>query len=265
MPPRNVRPTENDLLEELGRAIERNELRLEYQPIVRLGSAAVIGAEALVRWRHPKRGTLAPIDFLPAAERAGLIGPIGDYVLQQAAQAAAGWPRPADRPSYVSVNVVPLQLSDPAVAEGVLRRAADAGLDPGLLVLELTSSVTGDHQAVAATLTELRTAGVRVALDDFGSATSLLDLKRLPVDIIKLDREFVIDVEGAPRDAAFILVLLNLAEARDVEVIAKGVESREQAWRLAELGCRYGQGFFFSKPIGASGMVSVLRQGSLRG
>ena len=265
MRPRKVRPSESDLLEELGRAIERGELRLEYQPIVRLGSAAVIGAEALVRWRHPRRGTLAPNEFLPAAEQGGMIGPIGDYVLEQAAQAAAGWPRPSDRPAYVSVNVVPAQLSDPLIAEGVLRRAADAGLDPGMLVLELTSSLTSEHQAVAATLAELRTAGVRVALDDFGSATSLRDLKRLPIDIVKLDREFVIDVEAAPRDAAFILLLLNLAEARDVEVVAKGVESREQAWRLAELGCRYGQGFFFSKPIGATGMVSVLRQGTLRG
>jgi EAL domain-containing protein (putative c-di-GMP-specific phosphodiesterase class I) len=114
-------------------------------------------------------------------------------------------------------------------------------------------------------LSELRESGVRVALDDFGMATSLADLKRLPIDIVKLAREFVADVIGPSEQSIFATTLINLADAKNVEVVAKGVESREQAWRLAELGCRFGQGFFFSKPLGASGMLSVLRQGTLRG
>ena len=140
-----------------------------------------------------------------------------------------------------------------------------AGLEPRLLTIELTTTVGTQTDAVAAVLAELREAGVRVALDDFGMATSLADLKRLPVDVVKLAREFVVDVIGPPDQSVFATTLINLADAREVEVVAKGVESREQAWRLAELGCRFGQGFFFSKPLGASGMLSVLRQGTLRG
>lgn len=254
----------DDLAADLPRAIERGEFRLEYQPVVRLGSAAVVGAEALLRWRHPRRGTLAPGEFLPAAERSGLIGRVGDFALDQACRAAAGWPKPADKPAFISVNVVPGQLAEADAAAEILRRVAEAGLDPGLLTLELTSSPALESGHIVQTLIDVRAGGVRVALDDFGSATSLRDLRRLPVDTVKIDREFVALAEGQPRDAAFILALLSLAAARDVEVVAKGVESREQAWRLAELGCRYGQGFFFSKPLGASGMLSVLRQGNLR-
>jgi EAL domain-containing protein (putative c-di-GMP-specific phosphodiesterase class I) len=114
-------------------------------------------------------------------------------------------------------------------------------------------------------LNELRESGVRIALDDFGMATSLADLKRLPIDQVKLAREFVGDVTATSDASVFATTLINLADNRGVEVVAKGVESREQAWRLAELGCRFGQGFFFSKPLGASGMLSVLRQGTLRG
>ena len=142
---------------------------------------------------------------------------------------------------------------------------SSAGLEPKLLTLELTTGVNTESAAITAALTELREAGVRIALDDFGMATSLADLKRLPVDVVKLAREFVADVTGPSDASVFATTLINLADSRNVEVVAKGVESREQAWRLAELGCRFGQGFFFSKPLGASGMLSVLRQGTLRG
>ena len=255
----------DDLLVDLQDGIARGEFRLEYQPVVRLGSGVVAGAEALVRWRHPRRGTIAPSEFLPLAEQAGLMDQIGAYVLDQACRAAAGWPRTADRPGFVSVNVVPSQLRQPGVAEDTMNMLAGAGLEPRLLTIELTTSVTTDVATVAAVLTELRESGVRVALDDFGLATSLADLKRLPVDVVKLAREFVGDVIGPADESIFATTLINLADERGVEVVAKGVESREQAWRLAELGCRFGQGFFFSKPLGASGMLSVLRQGTLRG
>ena len=134
------------------------------------------------------------------------------------------------------------------------------------MTVEFTSGVTGDATAIVAALNELREAGVRIALDDFGMATSLADLKRLPVDQVKLAREFVGAING-PATPPHVrdLSLINLADNRGVEVVAKGVESREQAWRLAELGCRFGQGFFFSKPLGASGVFAVLRQGTLRG
>jgi len=264
MPTRVREHDEEELLEDLATALERDEFRLEYQPVVRLGNAAVVGAEALIRWRHPRRGTLAPTDFLPAAERSGLIDEIGSFVLEQACRAAAGWPKPADPAPYVSVNVLPGQLAAADAAERILATVMGTGLAPSLLVLELTGSVGAAADEIGRNLASLREAGVRVALDDFGSVTSLRDLKRLTVDFVKLDREFVIDVDGPPADAAFALAVLNLADARGAEALAKGIESREQAWRLAELGCRYGQGFFFSKPLGATGMVAVLRRGSLR-
>jgi EAL domain-containing protein (putative c-di-GMP-specific phosphodiesterase class I) len=255
----------DDLLVDLQDGISRGEFRLEYQPVVRLGSGVVAGAEALVRWRHPRRGTISPGEFLPLAEQSGLIDQIGSFVLDQACRAAAGWPRSADRPGFVSVNVVPSQLRQPGMAEETMNMLSGAGLEPRLLTLELTTSVTGDVESVAAVLSELRESGVRIALDDFGMATSLADLKRLPIDIVKLAREFVGDVIGPSEQSIFATTLIDLADAKNVEVVAKGVESREQAWRLAELGCRFGQGFFFSKPLGASGMLSVLRQGTLRG
>ena len=254
-----------DLRHDLVGAIERGELRLEFQPIVRLGGGTVVGAEALVRWRHPQRGTIAPNDFLPAAEEAGLLDGIGDFVLDQAARAAAGWPRSADRPGFVSVNCAPSQLGTTGAATRMLGLIEAAGLAARLLTIELTGGVTGEATVTNLNLSELRDAGVRIALDDFGNATSLADLKRLPVDQVKLAREFVAAINGPAQEQAFALSLINLAEVRGAEVVAKGVESREQAWRLAELGCRYGQGFFFSKPLGASGVLAVLRQGTLRG
>ncbi len=257
--------TDDDLLADLENGIARGEFRLEYQPIVRLGGGAVAGAEALVRWRHPRRGTIAPSEFLPLAESSGLMNQIGSYVLDEACRAAAGWPRTPERPGFVSVNVAPSQLRKKGVATTVLGMLATAGLEPRLLTIELTSGVSSDLEPVTAALAELREAGVRVALDDFGMATSLADLKRLPVDVVKLAREFVADVIGPAEQSVFATTLISLADNRGVEVVAKGVESREQAWRLAELGCRFGQGFFFSKPLGASGMLSVLRQGTLRG
>jgi EAL domain-containing protein (putative c-di-GMP-specific phosphodiesterase class I) len=255
----------DELRADLDGAIERGEFRLEFQPVVRLGGGQVAGAEALVRWRHPRRGTIAPNEFLPLAEQAGLIDGIGDFVLDEAARAAATWPRSNDRPGFVSVNVVPNQLCKPGAAARMLRTVNDSGLEPRLLTVELTSGISGEATSIVAALDELREAGVGVALDDFGMATSLADLKRLPVDQVKLAREFVGAINGPAEDSAFALSLINIADVRGVDVVAKGVESREQAWRLAELGCRYGQGFFFSKPLGASGVLAVLRQGTLRG
>jgi EAL domain-containing protein (putative c-di-GMP-specific phosphodiesterase class I) len=264
MPARVARHDEQELIDDLASALDRDEFRLEYQPVVRLGGAAVVGAEALIRWRHPRRGTMAPSEFLPTAERAGLIDAIGHYVLEQACRTAASWPRIGDFQPQISVNVAPVQLIDEGAAATMLAIVARTGINTPSLTLELTGTIGASADAIARTLTTMREAGVRVALDDFGSATSLRDLRRLQVDFVKLDREFVVDVDGPPEVSAFALAVLNLADARGAEAIAKGIESREQAWRLAELGCRYGQGFFFSKPLGATGMVAVLRKGTLR-
>ena len=263
---RTVRREEDDLAQELEHALGSDEIRLEYQPVVRLGSGQVAGAEALVRWRHPRRGMLNPSDFLPVAKRSGILDRLGQMVLEQACRTAAGWPRPSSRTSYfVSVNFSVDQLEADSAVESIVAATSATGLAPEQLVLEVTSNVGPDGARVAQTVSALREAGIRVALDDFGSATSLRDLKQLGIDFVKLDREFVVDVDGPPADSAFALAVLRLAEARGAEAVAKGIESREQAWRLAELGCRYGQGYFFSKPLGATGIVAILRQGTLRG
>lgn len=259
------RPSDDELRADLEKGIERGEFRLEFQPVVRLGSGVVAGAEALVRWRHPRRGTIPPAEFLPVAEAFGMIDQIGAFVMEQACRAAAGWPRSSDRPGFVSVNIAPGQLRQVGFASDTMRMLSTTGLEPRLLTIELTGGISAGVEQAAAVLSELRDGGVRVALDDFGMATSLADLKRLPVDVVKLAREFVVDVTGPAEQSVFATTLINLADSRSIEVVAKGVESREQAWRLAELGCRFGQGFFFSKPLGASGMLSVLRQGTLRG
>jgi EAL domain-containing protein (putative c-di-GMP-specific phosphodiesterase class I) len=266
MPLRTARPDDHDLAEQLEAALGTDQIRLEYQPVVRLGSGQVAGAEALVRWRHPHRGMLGPADFVPVAERSGIIDRLGSMILEHACRTAAGWPRPSSRQGYfVSVNVASAQLTAPAAGEEMLRQVEGTGLSAKSLVIEITNSVGMAGESVARAVAVLREGGVRVALDDFGSATSLRDLKQLAVDYVKLDREFVIDVDGPPADAAFALAVLRLAEARGAEAVAKGIESREQAWRLAELGCRFGQGYFFSKPLGATGIVAILRQGTLRG
>src|SRR3990172_9372131 len=241
----------DELRSDLVGAIERGEFRLEFQPVVRLGGGTVVGAEALVRWRHPRRGTVAPGEFVAVAEEAGLLDGIGTFVLDQAARAAATWPRSTERPGAVSVNVAPSQLRAPGAAAQMLSLLAGA--------------VAAEMPAIGTVLAELRDAGVRIVLDDFGVATSIADLKALPVDQVKLAREFVAAISGPAQEQAFALSLINLADVRGVDVVAKGVESREQACRLAELGCRYGQGFFFLKPLGAAGLIAVLRQGTLRG
>lgn len=255
----------DELRQDLVGAIERGEFRLEYQPMVRLGGGTVVGAEALVRWRHPRRGTVAPGEFVAVAEEAGLLDGIGTFVLDQAARAAATWPRSNERPGVVSVNVAPSQLRAPGAAAQMLGLISAAGLEPHLLMVELTDAVAAEMPVIGSALTELRDAGVRTVLDDFGVATSIADLNAVQVDQVKLAREFVAAIDGPAQEQAFALSLINLAEVRGIEVVAKGVESREQAWRLAELGCRYGQGFYFSKPLGATGLLAVLRQGTLRG
>jgi diguanylate cyclase len=265
MPDRSARHDDQDLATDLLEALDTDQIRLEYQPVVRLGGGQVAGAEALVRWRHPRRGMLSPAQFLPAARRGGLLEALGRMVLEQACRTAAGWPRPAGRsPYFVSVNVTADQLQDAGAADQILGLLSQTGLPAGSLILEITDGLGTDSEGATRTVASLREAGVRIALDDFGSATSLRDLKKLGVDYVKLDREFVVDVDGPPADASCALAVLRLAEARGAQAVAKGIESREQAWRLAELGCRYGQGYFYSKPLGASGVVAILRKGILR-
>jgi EAL domain-containing protein (putative c-di-GMP-specific phosphodiesterase class I) len=245
----------------LRHALERGELRLLYQPQVDLRSGAIVGAEALLRWEHPTRGTIVPPAFIPVAEQSGLIVPIGAWVVGEACRQAASWARETGRPLHVSVNVSPRQLSTgdvPATVEAALR---DADLDPSLLTLEITeSAVLADPEAATEALVRLKALGVGLAIDDFGTGySSLSQLKlMLPVDTIKVDKSFVDGVIESQDDHAIIDAVLRLAARLGLTAVAEGVETAEQAEALLALDCGYGQDYHFARPQPAADVARLL-------
>ena len=244
----------------LRRAALRRELTCVYQPIVHLVSGAVHGAEALVRWQHPALGALMPDTFVGDAEASGAVSVIGRFVLETACRDALRWPTGTRRPIDVWVNVSPVQLAAGSLAEDVARALRQSGLDPSRLVLELTETTTPlDLGSAAAQLGDLRAAGVRVALDDLGSGySSLLRLVRLPVDIVKIERELVAGVCDDDHSAAVVRALAALATALDVVAVAEGIETASQSARLQELGCSLGQGFVFSRALPAPAFAAMI-------
>ena len=239
---------------ELRLALERDELVLAYQPLVRLSDEEVVGVEALVRWRHPTRGLLPPAFFLPVAEESGLILPLGRWVLREACRQACDWVGRGGRPFKVSVNLSARQLHHPDLVDEVVGALEDAGLDPGALVVEITESmILRDHQAVAAKLQVLRGLGVGVALDDFGTGySSLSHLQRLPVDQIKIDRSFVGGQDHV------VEAVLQLGRTLRLQTVAEGVETRQQAERLRSLGCELAQGYHFGRPLEPAAVSALL-------
>lgn len=263
--PRRASTPQPSLEEELQRALERQEFTIEYQPVVELRSGAVVGAEALVRWRHPGRGTIPPAEFLPLAEQTGQIQAIGVFVLQRATRQARSWQMasPAGANFVVSVNMSARQLTDDTVVTSVTDALTAADLSPASLVLEISAGDSAVTDAALATLDALRKTGVRLALDDFGAGGSFGEARRLPIDMVKLDRSFVIAVSGRPADSSFAEALLAIGRARSLETVAKGVETQDQARRLLALGCQMAQGYLYSKPLGAEGIGAVLARGRL--
>jgi diguanylate cyclase len=238
-----------ELEADLRRAVEDGQLVLHYQPIVALEDGSTSGVEALLRWDHPRRGMLPPGEFIAVAEACGAIVPIGAWVLQQACRDAAAWnaAQPAER-RYVSVNLSVGQFA--ADVSGTVRRALEAsGLDPADLVLEITESLfVGDVDAEAA-LAPLRAMGVRVAVDDFGTGwSSLAYLRRLPIDIVKIDRTFVQSGSDGARDEAVLAAVLQLCDAVSLDVVAEGIETPIELSRLRRLGVRSGQGYLYGRP-----------------
>ena len=242
-----------DLEARLRGATARGEMVLHYQPIVDLEDGHVTEVEALVRWNHPERGLIGPLSFIPFAEEAGLIGEIGDWVLRTAVTEAAGWAGSfgPDAPG-ISVNLSAHQLSDPTLADRVEQLLIETGLDPTQLILEITeSALMVDPEAATIALGRLRGFGIRLAVDDFGTGySSLAYLQQFPVDILKIDRTFVKDMLITPR-WSLTEAILHLARALDLTPIAEGVEHQAQADALAELGCRFAQGFHFARPADA--------------
>jgi diguanylate cyclase (GGDEF)-like protein/PAS domain S-box-containing protein len=235
---------------DLDGAIERGEIVCHYQPLVDLHTGRVVGAEALVRWRHPMRGLLLPEDWLDVAEQHGAIVAIGGHVLDEACRWAAARPRTA-APLTVHVNVSGRQLADSGTVEQVFSALDASGLDPARLVLELTEThLLETHRSLRRDLDALRDRGVHLAADDFGTGfSSLSHLLSLPLDQVKVDRSFVAHALQDPRSSAIVRGLLGLAEGLELGVVAEGVESVEQADYLRDLGCRTGQGFLWSRAI----------------
>jgi diguanylate cyclase (GGDEF)-like protein/PAS domain S-box-containing protein len=242
----------------LHRAVERGEFRVFYQPLVCLATRQPIGAEALVRWQHPERGLVGPQEFIGLAEETGLIVPIGTHVLREACLQAAHWRAvsPDGDPMCIKVNLSARQFAHPNLVEVVAGILADTGVDPASVYLEITETVLmEDAESTSGALRDLKSLGVSLAVDDFGTGySSLLYLKRFPVDELKVDRTFVAGLLGNAEDAAIVAAVVNLAHTLGVKAVAEGVESSAQVTRLIELGCDFGQGYHFGRPMPAEAL-----------
>jgi diguanylate cyclase (GGDEF)-like protein len=238
------------LKEELHRALEREELILDYQPIVALGSGETVAAEALVRWNHPTRGRLLPAEFVPLAEETGLIIAVGQFVLEQACLKAREWERSSPPgPQSVHINLSAVELQDPGITEGVQAALESTGLEPSRLVLEITESLVQDVGAPE-TFAELRALGVRLALDDFGTGYSSLSyLRSLPLDMLKIARPFIEAMPRGHRESSFVRMICDLARTLELQVIGEGIESSAELEALRALDCELGQGFYLGATL----------------
>lgn len=247
--------------QDLRSALERDEFRVVYQPVVNLATGRIVGAEALVRWVAADGTLVAAGDFVPVAEENGMIVPIGRWVLQQAVAQAAAWIRDGVvvEDFKLDVNLSGRQLDVPGLADDVVALLDAAGLAPRNLCCEVTeTALMRDVDAGTATLAELRDAGIRTAVDDFGTGYSSLHLlKNLPVDIVKIDRSFVSGLPGDTDDLAIATTILALASALGLGVTAEGVETTEQLECLMDLGCRFAQGYLFAKPLGVDEFAAL--------
>lgn len=246
---------------DLRAALRRGELRLHYQPIVEMASGRIIGAEALVRWQHPQRGWQMPGDFIPVAERSGLIADIGGWVLQEAARQWVRWRDRGLGELELAVNVSPRQLRRGLLQQQFEQAIADSGADPRHLTLELTEhSLVENADGQLAVLVGLRAQGVQVAIDDFGTGLSSLSyLKRLPVTKLKIDGSFVAGLTDNGGDATIVGATLAMAKAFGLKVVAEGIETAAQQFELRQMGCDFGQGYLYSRPVSAADFERLLR------
>ena len=240
---------ENDLR----RAIQREELELHYQPVIKLSDGSVVALEALLRWNHPERGLVRPVGFIPVAEESRLIVPIGRWVIEQACRQAAAWQElhPDSAPVSVTVNLSARQIADPDLLSHIEGSVRANRIDPSSLWLELTeTTLLDDTSFVERTLESLKGLGVRLVLDDFGVGfSSLGSLKRLPLSMIKLDRTFVENLSEGSHDAAIVRAVNEMADTIGIGVVAEGIETHEQVRMASALGCGFAQGFHFSEPV----------------
>jgi len=245
----------------LARALDKNELELHYQPQVDAASGRISGAEALLRWRHPALGPVAPAEFIRVAERTGKIVPIGEWVVREACRQSRAWRAAGLPPVRIAVNVSSRQLEDPNFVRIVESGLAEGDVPPELLELEITETDFSEYSpAVLHTLARLGELGVKIAIDDFGVGYSSLDrIKKLPVSKIKIDQSFVHDLLSHRRSGAIAAAIISLGEALHLDVTAEGVESEAQYRNLLEKGCGEMQGYFFGRPMSAEEFSGRLR------
>lgn len=241
------------LRQELRRALEQKQFALFYQPQVDLKTRKLIGMEALIRWRHPERGLISPATFIPVAEESGLIVPMGDWVIEEAARQSMAWQADGIKPVTVAVNLSALQFRRGNLETVVSQALAVSGMPASLLELELTESVLiSDSDSVENRLRALKAMGVTVSIDDFGTGySSLAYLRRFSVDKLKIDQSFVRDLMRSPDDVGIVRAIIQMAFSLGLKTIAEGVESEPMAQLLTDLGCEEGQGYAFARPMPA--------------
>jgi diguanylate cyclase (GGDEF)-like protein/PAS domain S-box-containing protein len=263
-PAMNVRAVERQSVEEsLRRALKRREFTLQYQPKIDLGTGALTGAEALLRWIHPTRGLISPAKFIPVAEECGLIVPIGAWVLREACAQARDWLDEGLNFSTMAVNVSAMEFRDDNFLHGLFDILGETGLDPGHLELELTESVLMKRaESAAVILQTLRDRGVKIAIDDFGTGYSSLSyLRKFPVDALKIDQSFVREISNAGDDTVIVTAVIGMAHSLGLRVVAEGVETLEELAFLQAHKCDEAQGFYLSRPLPPRQFAELMRTG----
>lgn len=246
----------------LRHALARAEFVLYYQPQVDLQTGEIVGAEALIRWQHPKLGMVLPADFIALAEETGLIIPIGAWVLRTACAQNQAWQGAGKGKLRIAVNLSGVQFAQPDIVETVAAALNESGLDPACLEIELTESVVmHDVESTIATLHQLKALGVQLSIDDFGTGySSLAYLRRFPIDVLKIDQSFVRDVSSNVDDATIVVSIIALAHNLRLHVIAEGVETVDQLAFLRDHGCDEIQGYYFSRPVTAAMIGQTLQE-----
>jgi diguanylate cyclase (GGDEF)-like protein len=252
----------HELSVQLSRSVGRGELVVFYQPIIALATGEMSGVEALVRWRHPTRGLIGPDEFIPIAEESRTILDLGRLVLAEGCRTVATWQegRPAGHRLSLAVNIAAAQLQEPGIVQEIVTILDETGFDARDLVLEMTETVMfHDTQTTIARLDELRQLGIRIAVDDFGTGYSSLGyLRRFKVDVLKIAREFIVPADRGTEEWAFAHSIVALGRTLDLRIVAEGIEQAEQLERLRRLGCEFGQGFLFSRPVDAAGIEAFM-------
>ncbi len=246
---------------DLQRAIRNQELQIFYQPIVSLQSSEIVGFEALIRWLHPQKGLLYPMDFLPIAEGAGLLNSIETWTIREACFHIQQWRKLSDRPLSIQLNLSAQEFKRPELLDHLTQMMREAGINARYLVLEVQENIlVKDMEFALSTLGQLKDMGIRLCIDDFGTSYgSLSYLKRLPVDSLKIERSFVHSLFEAEEN--IVSAIIELAHSLDIDVVAEGVETPEQLKQLLDLGCDYAQGNLFSEPVVGQSVVQLINSG----